>query len=145
MALTRAPEAVAAAALPPSDGSGGYFKWPCNKVLTVNDGNATFTYQHKYGTGRTSPWSIKLSPYIREIAGGNLVTEVGMSWRVSGKGAMPRQAGHREPASYLFHGTFNPVVTGTKFGYWDHFSFRHNLGSGGTATLDVEGAIWQTN
>ncbi len=125
----------------PGGGTGDYAELHCNRYYGFNDGNATLTYQHQCG-GSVAPWSIMLSPPLQAIIVGP-VYEVGMSWIRNGT-TQGRQHDHTEPASYLFHGTFNPLYDNDYFTYSDTFSFAVNVGGHtGTGTLHVRGGIRQ--
>ncbi|WP_018687190.1 hypothetical protein [Actinokineospora enzanensis] len=53
----------------------------------------------------------------------------------------PKNSPHNVPKNYIFHGTFNPVYGSDHLDYQDYFTFRHNVGSGGTGSLTIAGAV----
>jgi hypothetical protein len=108
----------------------------CNNYYSWSDSNGTFSLEHKC-KGNTAPWGFWLSKKLRSIAAGP-VTERGMDWVRNGK-KMARQSPHTVPADYVFHGTFSNSPDGTRISYDDLFTFRHNLGPGGTVTLSIAG------
>ncbi len=71
---------------------------------------------------------------------------MGMSWSRNAR-QMPRQARHTaHPKSYLFHGTFNPVVAKDRILYDDDFYFFVNVGGHtGQGHLHISGALYQKN
>ncbi len=120
--------------------SGAYLD--CNRAYAWSDVNGTFSLQRACFTG-TAPWGYRLSPYIQGIVAG-LVSELGLSWVRNGE-PMSRMAPHTVPASYIFHGTFNPARAGDRIVYNDYFNFRHNLGQGGSAQIHIFGTFHLTN
>lgn len=125
----------------PPPGGGGYSDLHCNQAYSVSDSDGTFTYQHSC-TGTTSAWGYKLSVAVQAITVSD-VDEYGMVWDRNGT-SMPDQADHLEPASYQFHGTFNPVHNGDDIVYVDQFTFTIDVdGDTGSADLIINGAIHQ--
>jgi len=55
--------------------------------------------------------------------------------------SMPQNAPHVEGAAYQFHGTMKPVPIGSILDYQDVYTFRHNVGSGGTAQVVWAGSL----
>lgn len=112
----------------------------CGDTLRLTDSNGTMTFGYYCPSGsrtRTVPWGYTLSATVQETVVG-AVTEDGMWWWRSGD-RQPKQAGHVVPPDYLFHGTFKPVYNGSVIQYQDYMTWRHNIGSGGTATLTIAG------
>ena len=110
----------------------------CNRLYTYQDGNNTYTIQHKCG-GTTAPWGIKISPSLCATAVGS-VNEVGMSWTLQGT-SKPRQAGHVVSCGYGFHGTYNPVRDNNTVSYADTFTWRMKNAN---ARLQVYGTFTAT-
>ncbi len=112
----------------------------CEGDLTRSNQHGTWTVQYVCFNGYgTIPWGFKIAPNVQAIAASN-VTEDGLRWWRNGA-SMPKNAGHNVPAWYHFHGTMNPVYHYNTVQYQDYLTFRHNLGSGGTATLTFAGAL----
>lgn len=120
----------------------GFAKFACNHLYSFSDSDGTYTVQHACG-GSTAPWGFKLSSSIRSIVVGN-VAESGMSW-YKNYGKQPTQASHLVDPAYQFHGTYNPVRMNDKVNYSDSFSFRHNVGGGGSAVVSISGAWYFYN
>jgi hypothetical protein len=108
----------------------------CSRFYSFSDINGTYTIQRRCG-GRTAPWGFTLSPTVRSSVVG-LVSERGMDWwRNSVR--QGRQAPHVVGAAYLFHGTCNPALASNRISYADLFTWRHNIGPGGSASLVIQG------
>ncbi len=45
------------------------------------------------------------------------------------------------PSDYTLHGTMNPVYVNDILDYQDYLTFRHNIGSGGTASVTFAGSV----
>ena len=111
----------------------------CGGYISDVDANGRFSIQYYCGSTRTLPWGFQLAPDLQAIAVSS-VSERGMSWWRNGYFG-GQNAPHTVPASYQFHGTLTPVYAGNDVDYSDHLTFRHNLGSGGTASLAVAGSV----
>ncbi len=82
----------------------------------------------------TINWGYQVSRQVQAIITGP-VREVGVSWWRNGK-SQPRNAGHTVVASYLMHGTLNPVNHGDHVQFQDYMTFRVNFGGQtGTGSL----------
>jgi hypothetical protein len=114
----------------------------CNRYYEFYDSNGRYTIQHACGS-QFAPWSFRMSANIQAIVFGN-VSERGLMWKVNGR-TMSMQSPHVVAASYLFHGTYNSITANANIQYQDVFTFRHNLGTGGTATLTMTGDHTFTN
>ncbi len=69
------------------------------------------------------------------------LSERGMKWIRNGE-VMSMMSPHPNVhCAYHFHGTFR-VSKGAKVQYNDNVKFRHNLGSGGDATVYFSGSVW---
>ncbi len=68
------------------------------------------------------------------------ITETGLSWWRKGA-AMPQNAPHVVPPSYTLHGSMTPVPYNSRVEYQDYITFRHNVGSGGTASVTWAGRV----
>lgn len=112
---------------------------PAESKMSIATGQAAATsYPKIYCGGSTAPWGFKLAR--KWVAAATTpVTEPGMSWWRN-YSTMPKQAGHIVPASYQFHGTYNPARNNDKITYSDSFSFRHNIAGGGQAKISISGA-----
>jgi len=108
----------------------------CDHYYPFYDTNGRYTIQRACGRSR-APWSFQISPSVQSIVVG-LVRERGMAWKRNGV-SQPMQKWHTETADYLFHGTYSGLADMYNVQYQDVFTFRHNLGSGGTATLTITG------
>ncbi|WP_162907587.1 hypothetical protein [Allorhizocola rhizosphaerae] len=69
------------------------------------------------------------------------VSEMGLIWWVNGHRA-GQNASHFVPPSYQFHGTMNPVLSVSYVQFQDYFTWRHNIGSGGTAARTIAGSFY---
>lgn len=109
----------------------------CNRFYSFSDTLGTYTLQHACG-GTATPWSFRLSGTVQATVVGT-VNEPGMQWWVNGV-PRPRQAAHPAVSpSYLYHGTYSSTRAGHGVAYADSFSYRHNIGSGGSATVRISG------
>jgi hypothetical protein len=120
----------------------GYERLPCNSSKTFGDAYGTYSVQKACGKS-TAPWGWKMtSAWQSHVVG--TVSESGMAWTRNGK-TQSQQSPHPNHArDYQFHGTYNPVNGNDNVKYSDHFSFRHNIGSGGTAKINIAGK-WYFN
>ena len=67
------------------------------------------------------------------------VNEEGMRWYRNGS-FVQRNTGHYNVIpNYTFHGTYTQVYSGTRIAYDDRISFRHNIGGGGDAAINLAG------
>jgi hypothetical protein len=108
------------------------------------DSNGLFTYQYYCsGSTRTIPWGFSLSASNQATVVG-LVNETGLRWWCNGA-FVGQNAPHAVPPSYQFHGTMNPVAAGCMIDYQDYMTWRHNIGSGGTAALTLAGTFYLAN
>ena len=117
----------------------------CNHHYKFNDSQGRFDVQRRCG-GTTAPWGYRLSGSVRAIAAGP-VSETGMDYTLDGVQQL-RQAPHPdEPAGYRFHGTFRGnrggkvLKGGSVLKFDDTFRFRHNVGPGGNAVLNIFGRL----
>lgn len=115
----------------------GYQSIYCGFSYGWSDSQGTFTLQRQCGVNK-APWGYKISPALQSIAASS-VNEAGMQWWRNGT-YMPQMAPHVAPASYVFHGTFT-VKMGDYLDYQDVFTFRHNMGSGGTVRIVIYGQV----
>lgn len=112
----------------------------CNSNDTFVDTNGVFTIQYTCGSpSGTLAWGFQLSSANQSIAVG-LVNEKGLSWWRSGHFG-GQNTPHSYPAYFTFHGSMNPVYANNYVDYSDLYTFRHNLGGGGTASLSVAGTV----
>lgn len=81
-----------------------------------------------------------MNPKIVKICASD-AAESGMKWTKNGT-QMPMNSPHVEWCGYVFHGTYNPVGKDDKVTYSDSWTFRHNLGQGGTAVIEIWGNLW---
>lgn len=121
-----------AAAAPPS--------LRCRTHRSNSDRNGKLTLQFncfpQYGT---VTWGYDLSPQVRATVVGP-VREAGLSWwRNTVRQA--QNAPHTVPADYRFHGTMSKVWVNDIIDYQDVFTYRHNIGTGGTARLVFAGSL----
>ncbi|OLM08227.1 hypothetical protein Ae505Ps2_6287 [Pseudonocardia sp. Ae505_Ps2] len=84
-------------------------------------------------------WGYRLSPAVKSTVVGP-VTERGLQWWQNGA-KRPSNSSHVESADYIFHGSMNPVLVNDVLDYQDLFTYRHNLGGGGTAKLVFAGSL----
>lgn len=115
----------------------------CGSFVSQGDSNGSWSIQYYCGTTRTLPWGFQLSVAIQAIIVGN-VSERGLSWWRNGAFA-GQNAPHTVPPSYLFHGTMTPVYAGNQIDYSDYFSFRHNIGGGGSGAISLAGTVTLMN
>jgi hypothetical protein len=111
------------------------------KVETDQNGRLALDYRCEL-TPKRVWWSYKLSTAIQSIVVGT-VQEMGLRWWKDGV-SQPQNAPHSEGAAYNFHGTMNPTPIGSLLDYQDVFTFRHNVGSGGTAQVVFAGSVLTT-
>ncbi len=104
------------------------------------DSNGSFSYQRRCNAVHTVLWGFQLSASNQATVVG-LVNEVGLRWWCDYQ-YIGQNAPHTEPPYYLFHGVMNPVYTGTYVDFQDYLTWRHNIGSGGTASLAVAGTLY---
>ncbi len=83
-------------------------------------------------------WGYRLSPAVKATVVGP-VREDGLRWWQN-RTSRPKNSGHVESADYIFHGSMNPVFVNDVLDYQDFFTYRHNLGGGGTAKLTFAGS-----
>jgi len=117
-------------------GCGGYNSY------TTNEGWFSVQY-YCNGSTKNLQWGFHIAPAVQAIVVGN-VNEAGLSWWVNGH-AMPRNAPHVVPPSYVLHGTMTPVIALTYVDYQDYMTFRHNIGPGGSGTITFAGSLWLYN
>ncbi|MFF3670705.1 hypothetical protein [Microtetraspora malaysiensis] len=110
-------------------GSGAYEDrlW-CNNKAHHSDSNGQWdiAYQCLSGRKRTVPWGFLIAPAIQATIAAN-VSEGGMFWWRNNV-SMTKNAPHTQPASYTFHGNFNPVGKGDKIHCQDHMTFAMRVG-----------------
>jgi hypothetical protein len=113
----------------------------CGSKWSSGDANGYWNigYQCLAGNKRTIPWGFNLSIGIQNTVVG-LVTEDGLTW-FRNLGYAGKNTGHVEVPDYVFHGNLNPVAAGDDIDYQDLFTYRHNVGTGGTARLAVAGSV----
>ncbi|KAK4120425.1 hypothetical protein N657DRAFT_161648 [Parathielavia appendiculata] len=104
-----------------------------------SDSNGKLTLQYICTTKYPLSWSFKISAAVKKIIVSN-VSERGLSWWRNGK-KMPQNAPHVEGKGYVFHGTMTGANPNSKIQYQDYFSFRHNVGSGGTGSITFAGEV----
>lgn len=124
----------------PVEGDGGSAKSIfCNIGYTFGDSNGSFSLQRRCGSNK-APWGFKLAPSLQSICINGTVNEPGMRWVRNGQ-AQSMMAPHTGVyCNYQFHGTFT-VSKGDFVSYNDSVKFRHNLGSGGNATVNFGGYV----
>lgn len=83
------------------------------------------------------PWGYEISAAVQAIIVSN-VKERGLSWWRDGAFA-GQNSPHTVPGDYHFHGNMSPVYSGNEVDYNDYFTFRHNIGSGGTGSISLAG------
>jgi len=112
----------------------------CGNGLATSDSNGRLTLDYAcHLTPKRLFWSYKLSATVRKIVVGP-VSESGLRWWRNGA-SQPQNAPHVEGAAYLFHGTMKPVPLKSDVDYQDVLTFRHNIGSGGTARVVWAGSV----
>lgn len=141
VATDTAGETSETATLYPVEGEGGSYKSIfCNIGYSFGDGNGTYSVQRRCGSDK-APWGYKMSPALRRICVHWTVYESGMRWVRNGV-RMSQMSPHGPvPCDYHFHGTYT-VNRGAKVTYDDSISFRHNMGPGGNATINLSGSLW---
>ena len=126
-----------------SSSSDGFANLNCNLSYGWLDSNGYYSLQHSCRSS-TAPWGYRLSGPVQKIISGT-VSESGMKWTRNGVN-MGKQSPHlSRPKNYQFHGTYNPVKKNDKISYTDSFTFRHNVDSGGTGVVKINGKWRFTN
>lgn len=112
----------------------------CGESFTkvTNEGKWDMKYTC-FPTYATTPWSFKISSTVQYIIVSN-VTEDGLWWWRNGV-RQTKLARHVVPKDYLFHGTMSKMWNGDSISYQDYFTFRHNVGSGGTGSIAIAGSF----
>lgn len=112
----------------------------CGDKYTRTDANGVMSFGVHCPSGtrdRSTPWGYRLSAAVQASVVGQ-VSEDGMWWWRSDV-RQTKLAPHVVPPDYHFHGTFRPVYDGSKVQYQDLMTWRHNIGTGGTAKLTIAG------
>jgi hypothetical protein len=107
------------------------------------DSNGSFSYQYACNSPRTIAWAFVLSATNQATVVG-LVNEMGLRYWCN-SALLGQNSPHSEPAGYLFHGTMIPVAADCLINFQDYFTWRHNIGSGGTAVLAQAGSLYLVN
>lgn len=84
-------------------------------------------------------WHFNFLSKVQSIAT-SWATEDGLRWWRNGA-EQPKNAPHFVPVDYTLHGTLSRVFVGDVIDYQDYITFRHNLGSGGTAAVTFAGSV----
>jgi hypothetical protein len=66
------------------------------------------------------------------------ISEDGLEWDKNGV-SMPKNAPHVIAPGYIFHGSIRPVKKNDVIAYYDEYTFRHDLGPGGSGIVYVHG------
>lgn len=116
-----------------------YFQVFCDESYSFSDSNGTFSVQRRCGIA-AAPWSWRMSYALQKICVNGTVKESGLKWTKNGV-TQPKMSPHAGViCGYYFHGTFR-VHKGDRVTYNDTVTFRHNLGSGGNATVRFDGRL----
>lgn len=112
----------------------------CGQEVPFSDENGTWQlrFQCLEGYGVVN-WHFNFSSSARAIAA-SWATEDGLRWWRNGA-EQPKGSPHVVPVDYTLHGTMSRVHVGDILDYQDHITFRHNVGSGGTAAITFAGSI----
>lgn len=121
-----------------TDGGQGYARIHCNRYYPFSDAFGTYTIQRGC-TESAAPWGYRFSSETRSTCVSQ-VKERGMKWTRNSVD-QPMNSPHLVPCNYTFHGTYNPVIRRDLVTYNDSFSYRHNIGPGGNAVLDISGRL----
>jgi len=111
----------------------------CWGSMDVPDGNGTFSIQYNCGSPRTLPWGYQISAAVQAIIV-SPVTEAGLRWWRNSYFA-GQNSNHTVPASYILHGTMNPVWATDEVSYQDYMTFLHDVGGGGTGSISFAGGV----
>lgn len=118
----------------------GYHAIYCNSSYAFVDADGRFSVQRQCGS-RLVPWGYRFSSALQSICVNYTVDESGMRWWKD-LYRQPNNAPHPNyGCGYQFHGTLNPVPVGSLVKYEDDFTFRHNVGGGGNASLHITGKL----
>ncbi|MDQ4118565.1 MAG: hypothetical protein M3235_16610 [Actinomycetota bacterium] len=112
----------------------------CNQSLDRTDDNGYLTLQYQcFANYSVTNWGFRIAPDKQATVVGG-VLEHGWTWFSNGE-RQSLGARHRVGSDYLFHGTMKPMRDGDFLDYQDYFTWRHNIGSGGTASLTIAGSL----
>lgn len=112
----------------------------CNDTYAKTTSEGSWEVQYRcFPEYATLPWGFKISSSVKKIIVSN-VTEDGLWWWRNGV-RQTKLARHVVPKDYLFHGTMKKVWNGDSINYQDYFTFRHNVGSGGTGAIAIAGTF----
>lgn len=126
----------------PSDANSAKAFYPifCDGSNSFIDSNGTFSIQRACGS-RLVPWGWRMSAAVRSICVNYTVDESGLRWTKNGVQMQANSDHDNLGCGYQFHGTLNPVLKGSRVGYDDVFTFRHNVQGGGNATITIRGQL----
>jgi hypothetical protein len=108
----------------------------CDSFHRAADSNVIYTVQRPCGSQR-APWSLRLAPTMQAFCVAP-VQELGMQYVTDG-GPLAVNASHSVPCNYTLHGTFFGVGVGKSTNWYDQVAFRHTIGPGGNALIEVYG------
>lgn len=112
----------------------------CNSYTDRPDANGMLTLQLTCLPSHGAlAWGFRLSPQIQAMAVGP-VDEDGLRWWKNSQ-EQSKNAPLTVPSDYLLHGTMRRVFVTDILDYQDVITFRHNIGSGGTARVVFAGSL----
>ena len=109
----------------------------CGNTWTASDSNGRIRLSYRCDLSpKRVQWDYKLAICAIVVSP---VKEQGLRWWRGGV-SQPQNAPHTEGCLYNWHGTMNPVPVLSSVDYQDHFTFRHNVGSGGSGSVTFAGS-----
>lgn len=118
----------------------GYHAIHCNSSYSFSDADGRFSVQRRCGSTLV-PWGYKFSATLQSICVDYTVDETGLRWWRNGARQTNQSPHNNRGCGYQFHGTLNPVPIGSLVRYADDYSFRHSVGGGGNAALNINGKL----